>query len=233
MRDFFQSNTDFLATLKYFHQEYINSVQGSMQLYINDDQKNIFEQAIYCFLTPATKSDSAEKTYNDLFFEDYFYKASEKEIAQCLRKPPYIRFHNQKARRLFWWREHGGDIIKYMLDLHDAFQKREFLVKNVTGLHYKESTHFLRNIGMSDNLVILDRHILNFMRDVQLLPDNFNQLSKNYLKWEKLFQDFVNSSLWINTIGESSIPQADFAIWAASVKRADPKITHERILQLK
>ena len=37
---------------------------------------------------------------------------------------------------------------------------REWLVENVKGLGYKEASHFLRNIGLGEDLAILDRHIL-------------------------------------------------------------------------
>ncbi len=41
-----------------------------------------------------------------------------------------------------------------------AFAAREWLVGNVLGLGYKEAGHFLRNIGLAEELAILDRHIL-------------------------------------------------------------------------
>jgi len=37
---------------------------------------------------------------------------------------------------------------------------RDWLVKHVKGLGLKEASHFLRNIGMGEELAILDRHIL-------------------------------------------------------------------------
>ncbi|MGL5956715.1 MAG: hypothetical protein ACRC0X_09020, partial [Brevinema sp.] len=127
----------------------------------------------------------------------------------------------------------GEQHIKGINSLPNAEIKREYIIKNINGMNYKEATHFLRNIGQSEELVILDRHILDFMRKVGLLDQGMEKLSKNYLLWEKMFVDFIFSPIWVDTVGKSSIPQADFAIWAARVKETDLKISYERILLLR
>lgn len=235
MRNFFYGSEQWLYDIIYFHQQYPFSLQGKIQQTNSSDKKEIYEQAIYCFLTPATKSNAADHTIQELLIEDFFYHASLEELAACLRKPPYIRFHNQKAQRLKLWQEQGDIHIEQILSLCSAFEKRDYLVKNVKGMNYKESTHFLRNIGQSDDLVILDRHIINFMKKVNLLTDSddMSTLSRKYLIWEKLFIDFINSDLWIDCVGQSTIPRADFALWASGVKAADTDITYERIMELR
>jgi len=47
---------------------------------------------------------------------------------------------------------------------------REFLVKEVKGVGYKESSHYLRNIGYR-NLAILDRHILNNLKNLNVIKE--------------------------------------------------------------
>ena len=42
----------------------------------------------------------------------------------------------------------------------DTYKLRDWLVQNVKGIGYKEASHFLRNIGLGENMAILDRHIL-------------------------------------------------------------------------
>ena len=235
MKQFFKHDLDFFNDLIYFYKEYKNSLQGKIQSSLTSTTKEIFEQAVYCFLTPATKSDSSDFTHKELLTDDFFYRASLEELTYCLRKPPYIRFHNQKAARLLLWQQHGMAHIQAMLLFDNARDKRQYLVENVKGMNFKEATHFLRNVGCSEDLVILDRHIINFMKDVHILSekDDMSKLSKNYLMWEKLFVDFINSPLWIESIGKSTIPRADFAIWASRVKKADSNISYERILMLR
>jgi len=51
-----------------------------------------------------------------------------------------------------------------------AKQAREWLVKNVKGIGYKEASHFLRNVGF-DNLAILDRHVLSVLHEYGLIDE--------------------------------------------------------------
>jgi len=44
----------------------------------------------------------------------------------------------------------------------DGIKAREWLVKNVKGLGYKEASHFLRNVGFRD-LAIVDFHIVDIL----------------------------------------------------------------------
>ncbi|MGL4677048.1 MAG: hypothetical protein ACRCWI_05220 [Brevinema sp.] len=229
---YFQDNQTFFNDLLFFHDTYHQSIQYESQCQINTTPQQIFQQAVYCFLTPATKSDSAYDTHQKLFNNNFFLQASLSEVTVILREPPYIRFHNQKAKRLLCWQNEGFRHIENILALSDAQAKRDYIVKNVQGMGYKEATHFLRNIGQSENLVILDRHIICFMQYLGLLAQEVKLSPKNYLLWENIFIDFVFGSLWQDSIGKSTIPQADFAIWAARVKETDPKISRERILLL-
>ena len=68
-----------------------------------------------------------------------------------------------------------------------AYELREWLVKNVKGLGYKEASHLLRNIGYR-NLAILDRHILRNLVRVGVLKQIPKSISRlNYLETEKKF----------------------------------------------
>jgi N-glycosylase/DNA lyase len=71
-------------------------------------------------------------------------------------------------------------------------ETREWLVKNVKGLGYKEATHFLRNIGKNGELAILDRHILRNLKRygaIRTIPETLSR--KKYLQIEKQFQKFA------------------------------------------
>ena len=71
----------------------------------------------------------------------------------------------------------------------------------------KESSHFLRNIGRSFDLAILDRHILNGLNELGIIDEiPTTLLRKKYLEIEKNMQTFSNK------IG---IPMAelDFLLW--------------------
>jgi N-glycosylase/DNA lyase len=87
-------------------------------------------------------------------------------------------------------------------------EKREWLVVHVKGMSDKEATHFLRNIGMSDHLVILDRHILrnlNFHGVIDSIPPSLSR--KQYREIEQKVQHFAD---------EIAIPVAamDLLFWS-------------------
>ena len=69
---------------------------------------------------------------------------------------------------------------------------RNWLFENVKGMGLKESAHFLRNIGIYENLTILDRHILKNLNKHGVIDEIPNPLSKKqYLEIEKKFLEFA------------------------------------------
>jgi N-glycosylase/DNA lyase len=89
-----------------------------------------------------------------------------------------------------------------------AEEKREWLVRSVKGLSYKEATHFLRNIGKNEGLTILDRHILKNLKYhsvISALPKTVTK--KNYLTIEKKFLRFAHD------IG-ISVDELDLLFWS-------------------
>lgn len=54
--------------------------------------------------------------------------------------------------------------LKALVDrFHDATEARAWLVANAPGVGPKQASMFLRNVGVSYDLAILDRHVLNYM----------------------------------------------------------------------
>jgi N-glycosylase/DNA lyase len=111
---------------------------------------------------------------------------------------PYLtgtRFLNNKAeyivsaRNLF--KKNGCFSIKNYIDKKDIFKTREWIVKNIKGIGYKEASHFLRNIGFGKDLAILDVHILKNLKDYGVIDKIPKSLTKNeYLKIEEKVRNF-------------------------------------------
>ena len=102
----------------------------------------------------------------------------------------------------------GSFAIRECLDLHsDPREKRNWLARNVKGMGYKEASHFLRNIGLGQNLAILDRHILKNMKllgVIDKIPDTIT--GKVYLELEEKLEAYSK---------EAGIPMEhlDFVLW--------------------
>ncbi len=113
-----------------------------------------------------------------------------------------VRFHNNKsaylvaARKLFSASGGGGKNgfgldVKSRLNKGDTSKTREWLVKNIKGLGYKEASHFLRNIGLGRDLAIIDRHILENLKRYKVIDKVPTSISKkSYVSIEEKMRAF-------------------------------------------
>ena len=151
--------------------------------------KEYFYELAYCLMAPQSSAVNADKAIQQL--KAFDFKNTEFNPEQLLyQKEYYIRFHKTKAKHLLTAKEHFQIIHHQRTNGGTSTELREWLVKNVKGLGWKESSHFLRNIGHR-NLAILDRHILkNLLRlgVLKQLPKTLT--SKHYLAIEKKFVKF-------------------------------------------
>lgn len=173
------------------------------------NEERIFEELIFCILTPQSKAEICWRAVENLKAKGLIYSVREKEIIDELKG---VRFREKKASYIAIARKKfdyfGRPKLKGILGLlKDSFEMRDWLVKNVKGIGYKEASHFLRNIGMGENLAILDRHVLGFMVSmgfIEKVPKNMTR--KRYLEIEDILRRFSQ---------EVGIPLAhlDFVLW--------------------
>ena len=172
--------------------------------------EEIFTELSFCLLTPQSRAKFCWDAITSLKKENLLLKGS---VARIREKLHCVRFHNKKAqyvvdaRRLFM--NNGRISIKPLLGKFADIQEcREWLVKNVRGLGYKEAGHFLRNIGFGKDIAILDRHILrnlNLLGVIEEIPESMSR--KKYLEIEKHMAEFAK---------EINIPLAhlDLLLWS-------------------
>jgi len=129
-------------------------------------QDDLFGELCFCLMTAnanALKCDEALKALKD---GDHHIKSCSRSIRSRIKGR--VRFHNKKAdfivgaRRLFQ-SGRGLDVMS-RIDRKDIISTRDWLVDNIKGMGYKEASHFLRNIGLGNNIAILDRHILKNLK---------------------------------------------------------------------
>ena len=148
-----------------------------------------FYELVYCLLTPQSSAVNAEKVITIL--KDKKFKLRDIDPEPILRrKDCYIRFHKNKSRYMITVKDQFPLIAEQLKSRSTSEELRLWLVKNVKGLGWKESSHFLRNIGHR-NLAILDRHILRNLVRLGVLRDLPKTLTgKNYLQIEGKFRKF-------------------------------------------
>jgi len=159
-----------------------------------DDE--IFSELAFCILTPQSRAKFCWEAIMNLKEQNMLLKGYADQIKRRLH---CVRFHNKKAsyivaaRNLFL--RDGVISMKPLLEEHDDIREcREWLVKNIKGLGYKEASHFLRNIGRGENMAILDRHILKNLHLLGVIANIPKSLSKTtYRQIESKMEKFAMS----------------------------------------
>jgi N-glycosylase/DNA lyase len=178
-------------------------------LWENGNEEDIFKELIFCILTPQSKAEKCWETVINLEKKNLLFNGKLNEIIDELKN---VRFRLKKAKYVLEVRQ------KFLIDgklkirekiknFNDVFEIREWIVKNIKGIGYKEASHFLRNIGISEDLAILDRHILKNLKlfgVIDKIPKNLNK--KIYLEIERKMNEFSKK---INI----PISHLDFVLW--------------------
>ncbi|MDP8292873.1 MAG: N-glycosylase/DNA lyase [Candidatus Orphnella occulta] len=136
-------------------------------------ERQVFEELVFCLFTPGSKALNGDRAVKKLKKNKLLYNGSKEKIAQEIRG--IVRFHNNKAGYLIEARDlfsRGAKFaIKKNLIAKGALETRQWLVGNVKGIGYKEAGHFMRNIGLGRDLVILDTHILKNLKRFNVIRD--------------------------------------------------------------
>jgi len=142
----------------------------------NKNKKDVFYELCFCLLTPQSNAYKCYDAVQELKKRDFLNKNF--KIEDILRTK--TRFYKNKSKYLYGMKKKFRNL---KID-------REFLVKNVKGISYKEASHFLRNIGYR-NYAILDRHILKNLQKLEIIDEIPKTLTKKrYLEIEEKFKKF-------------------------------------------
>ncbi|MBM4168728.1 MAG: DNA lyase [Ignavibacteria bacterium] len=168
-----------------------NDIRNRLDEFERVPESEYFYELIYCLLTPQSSAEHAGKVVEALRRDRFRERGFDPE-PYLRNRSHYVRFHRVKSKRLRAARKRSLDTSFLRSDDIAAFRKREFLVREFTGLGFKEATHFLRNIGRSENLAILDRHILHSLETIAVIDVTPPTLpKKRYLEIEAVFQEFA------------------------------------------
>lgn len=177
---------------------------------------DIHVELSFCILTPQSKALNAWKAITTLRDNKILFTGNPEEISKYLN---IVRFKNNKGKYLVELREQmkneKGEIITkdFFSKFKSVYEMREWIVKNIKGMSYKEASHFLRNVGFGKEIAILDRHILkNLVRlgVIDEIPKSLNEKRykdieerlKKYCKEVKIHMDEMDLLLWYLEAGE-------------------------------
>jgi N-glycosylase/DNA lyase len=152
-----------------------------------------FYELLYCLFTPQSSALHADRAVLQLRAVDFQHRDINPESI-LRKKEQYIRFHRMKSKYAIQMKIQYPDIMEKTISRISAFEKRDWLVRNVNGLGYKEATHFLRNIGKNGGLAILDRHILRTLINLNVIGTIPVSMGRNrYLEIEGRFMSFAEN----------------------------------------
>ena len=130
----------------------------------SNSDKKVFSELCFCICTPQSKAVYCDKAISGLEKNSILFKGTSRQIKSGLKT---VRFPNNKAgyiikaRKLFT--VNGTIRVKDRVNVDNIPETRQWFVRNVKGIGFKEASHFLRNIGFGKDFAILDVHILRNM----------------------------------------------------------------------
>lgn len=179
---------------------------------LEKSDEKIFSELAFCILTPQSKATTSWNAVQALERRNLLLKGSIEQIRpflQAVRFPGNKSRYLVEARKLFT--ENGSLNIKERLSSakDNPVLLREWLLENVKGLGMKETSHFIRNVGLSDNrLAILDVHILKNLKEFGVIEEIPKSLTKKkYLEIESKMKKFADK------IGVT-LDELDILLWS-------------------
>ncbi|MBY9016700.1 MAG: N-glycosylase/DNA lyase [Candidatus Lokiarchaeota archaeon] len=146
--------------------------------------EKIFEELCFCILTANCAAKSCIEVQKRI--NTGFLKYSEEELRSKFKEYGY-RFPNIRAKYIVEARNHVLDIKKKINSSIDEMMIREWLVKTIKGLGYKEASHFLRNIGFK-NIAIIDFHIIDLLDKFGIIQKPKTLTKKKYTEIEQILK---------------------------------------------
>jgi N-glycosylase/DNA lyase len=174
--------------------------------------EDLFAEMVFCLCAVQTSALASDRVARRLREAGLLRSGTRKRIREVLRGG-YVRFHETKSGWIV-------EARRRFMEPHPALRQqlgrrasqppalRDWLEREVLGLGPKEASHYLRNIGLGENLAILDRHILSNLQElgvVEALPPTLTR--SRYHAIERDLQAFC---------GRVGIPvgHMDLLLWA-------------------
>jgi N-glycosylase/DNA lyase len=161
----------------------------------------IFKELCFCILTANFNAEKSIKIQKEI--GDGFLFLDKKELEIKLKELGH-RFPETRASYIVEARKFK-DSLKNVLESLKEEEIREWLVRNIKGLGYKEASHFLRNIGYK-NFAIIDFHILDLLEKFGLIKKPKTMTRKRYIEIESLLREIARKA-------ELNLAELDLYLW--------------------
>ncbi len=148
------------------------------------EPNDIFCEMCFCILTANFNGERTLKMQEVI--GTGFCTFDLQEMTDKLRELGY-RFPNTRAQYIHEAQEKRDALANAIKTIKSEFDLREWIVKNVKGLGYKEASHFLRNIGYTDSAII-DFHIVDLLERQGCIERPKTLTKRKYLEIESVLR---------------------------------------------
>ncbi len=212
-------NDCFLSTLKTSYVKKRRLIKDRLgefrDIFENGDDRNLFEELAFCIFAAGASAKMAARSVEAV--KDVLMTADSRILSGRLQG--VHRFSNSRAAYVFHTREclradYGFRLRDLIVDLRDSETRRDFFVEyaGIKGIGYKESSHFLRNLGFR-GYAILDKHILKSLHELGIIDNprppktrstyvSIENDFKRFAEYIKIDFDELDLLIWSERTGE-------------------------------
>jgi N-glycosylase/DNA lyase len=169
-----------------------NQINNRIKEFKNIDKESnnaLFQEMCFCLLTANFNAEKSIKIQNEI--GKCFLNNNKRELSEKLKQYGH-RFPNARASYIIESQKCKDELEK-IVRFHDKKALRDWLVKNVKGLGYKEASHFLRNVGF-DDYAIIDFHIIDLLVKYDII-DRPKTITKNkYFEIENVLKKIAKKT---------------------------------------
>lgn len=170
----------------------------------NSSNNEIFKELCFCILTANFSAERSIKIQKEI--GKGFLTFSELQLTKKLRELGH-RYPKTRAKYIVEARRYRNSLKEVIESFNNENKLREWLVKNIKGIGYKEASHFLRNIGYT-NFAIIDFHIINILTKHKLIKNPKTLTKRKYIEIENLLKK-ITRKLNLN------LAELDLYLWYA------------------
>ncbi len=151
--------------------------------------KELFGELCFCLLTANFNAEKTIKIQNEI--GECFLSDNQNDLQKKLKTYGH-RFPNKRAEYIHKARN-CKEKLNEVVSFHDKKALREWIVNNVKGLGYKETSHFLRNVGF-DDYAIIDFHIIDLLVKYNLIKRPKTITKNKYLEIENILRKIAEKT---------------------------------------
>lgn len=153
-----------------------------------DSSEKWYEELVFCLLTAYSSALMGLRCVYALISGGILVEGSLDDVRACLVEQGH-RFASKRAEYIYGTRGLAPRIKSIVQGFDDSGEAREWLVRNIKGIGWKEASHYLRNVGYLD-LAIIDRHIISNLREHGLIDEDGGKgiTRRRYLAYEETLE---------------------------------------------